>query len=85
MAAYWSALPAGAVTVLDVNGNAGAARSRQLQAALPGERGGAARLLQTAAGGGLSLAAAERHVIEGYHVDVAPFCAAAARAFFSQF
>jgi len=41
--------------------------------------------LQTAAGGGLSLAAAEAQVIEGYHTAVAPFCAAGARAFFSQF
>ena len=40
---------------------------------------------QSAAGGGLSLAAAEAAVIESYHTDVAPFCTAAARAFFSQF
>jgi len=39
---------------------------------------------QTPAGGGLSLAAAEEAVVEGYHTSVAPFCSVAARAFFSQ-
>jgi hypothetical protein len=40
---------------------------------------------QTAAGGGLSLTAAAEQVVENYHSNVAPFCAVAARAFFSQF
>lgn len=84
MAAYWSALPAGAVTVLDVNATPSgpfAALQTAFQAA------GAAELayLQTPAGGGLSLEAAEEQLIEGYHDSVEPFCAAGARAFFSQF
>jgi hypothetical protein len=40
--------------------------------------------LQTAAGGGLSLIAAETQLAEGYHSAVAPFCTLAARAFFTQ-
>jgi hypothetical protein len=40
--------------------------------------------LQTAPGGGLPAAAAEQTLIEGYHSAVAPFCALAARAFFTQ-
>jgi hypothetical protein len=36
------------------------------------------------AAGGLSPAAAQQLIVEGYHVSVAPFCTAAARAFFSQ-
>jgi hypothetical protein len=84
MAAYWSALPAGAVTVLDVNASPSGPFA-ELQTAF--QAAGAAELayLQTAAGGGLSLEAAEAQLIEGYHASVAPFCAAGARAFFSQF
>jgi hypothetical protein len=40
---------------------------------------------QTPAGGNLPLLKAEEAVLENYHVDVAPFCTAAARAFFGQF
>jgi hypothetical protein len=39
----------------------------------------------TAAGGGLSLTAAEQKLVQDYHGAVAPFCAVAARSFFSQF
>src|ERR1700677_4624766 len=84
MAAYWSALPAGAVTVLDVNGTPGGP-FQALQIAFQASAAAELAYLQTAAGGGLSLAAAEAQVIEGYHTAVAPFCAAGARAFFSQF
>jgi hypothetical protein len=84
MAAYWSALPAGAVTVLDVNGTPGGP-FQALQIAFQASEAAELAYLQTAAGGGLSLAAAEAQVIEGYHTAVAPFCAAGARAFFSQF
>jgi len=84
MAAYWSALPAGLVTVLDVN----ASPSGPFAAVQTGFIESQAQLLayyQTAAGGGLSPAAAELQVIEGYHTAVLPFCAVAARSFFSQF
>ena len=40
---------------------------------------------QTAAGGGLSAAAAQQMIVEGYHAAVSPFCTLAARSFFSQF
>jgi len=84
MAAYWSALPAGAVTVLDVNATPGGP-FETLQAGFQESEAAELAYLQTAAGGGLSLPAAEAQVIEGYHSAVAPFCAAGARAFFSQF
>jgi hypothetical protein len=84
MAAYWSSLPKGAVTVLDVNGTP-AAPFAELQLAFQASQAAELAYLQTAAGGGLSLAAAEAQVIEGYHSAVAPFCAAGARAFFSEF
>ena len=84
MAAYWSALPAGAVTVLDINATP-SGPSQAVQAAF--QEAGAAELafLQTPAGGGLSLAAAEQQLIVGYHDSTRPFCAVAARTFFSQF
>ncbi|HMK87270.1 MAG TPA: prolyl oligopeptidase family serine peptidase [Steroidobacteraceae bacterium] len=84
MAAYWSALPPGAVTVLDVSATP-AGPSAQLQAAF--QQAGAQLLayLQTPAGGGLTLAQAEAQLVQGYHTDVRPFCSAAAREFFSQF
>lgn len=84
MAAYWSTLPAGAVTVLDVNGTP-AAPFAEVQGAFQASEAALLAYLQTAAGGGLSLAAAEVQVIAGYHEAVAPFCTVAARAFFSQF
>ena len=40
---------------------------------------------QSAAGGGLTLAQAEQQVVLGYHGNVAPFCAVAARSFFANF
>jgi hypothetical protein len=83
MAAYWSTLPAGAVTVLDVNGTP-AAPFQDLQIAFQASEAAELAYLQTAAGGGLSSAAAQAQVIEGYHTAVAPFCAAGARAFFAQ-
>jgi hypothetical protein len=84
MAAYWSALPAGLVTVLDVNATPSGAFA-ELQTAFQASEAALLAYYQTAAGGGLSPTAAEEAVIENYHVDVAPFCTAAARAFFSQF
>jgi hypothetical protein len=84
MAAYWSALPAGAVTVLDVGGTP-AGPFAELQTAFQASEAALFAYYQTSAGGGLSPTAAEEAVVENYHEDVAPFCTAAARAFFSQF
>jgi hypothetical protein len=84
MAAYWSALPAGLVTVLDV-GAPPAGPFAELQTAFQASEAALLAYYQTAAGGGLSPTAAGEAVIENYHTDVAPFCTAAARAFFSQF
>jgi hypothetical protein len=84
MAAFWSALPAGLVTVLDVN----ATPSGPFAAIQTGFIASQAALLeyyQSAAGGSLSLAAAEQQVVESYHTNVLPYCALAAHAFFSQF
>jgi acetyl esterase/lipase len=84
MAAFWSALPAGLVTVLDVNGTP----SGPYAAVQTGFIESQAQLLayyQSAAGGSLSLAAAELQVVENYHTNVLPYCALAAYAFFSHF
>jgi hypothetical protein len=84
MAAFWSALPAGLVTVLDVN----ATPSGPFAAIQTGFIASQAALLeyyQSAAGGSLSFAAAEQQVVESYHTNVLPYCALAAHAFFSQF
>jgi len=82
MAAFWSSLvQAGLITVLDVNGTPGGPFAA-LQTGF--QESEAAQLLfyESAAGGGLSPAAAQQLIVEGYHGAVAPFCAAAARAFF---
>jgi hypothetical protein len=85
MAAFWPAqVAAGLVTVLDVN----ATPSGPFAAIQTGFIGSQVALLeyyQSAAGGGLSLAAAQQQLVLGYHTAVAPFCALAARSFFSQF
>jgi hypothetical protein len=84
MAAYWSSLPAGVVTMLDVNATP-LGPFEKIQAGFQQSEAALIAYLQTAAGGGLSATAAEEQVVEGYHAAVAPFCTAAARAFFSQF
>jgi hypothetical protein len=84
MQAYWSSLPAGLVTVLDVNASPSGPFA-ELQGAFQASEAALLAYYQSAAGGGLSPTAAEELVIESYHTDVAPFCTAAARAFFSQF
>jgi hypothetical protein len=84
MAAYWSALPAGAVTVLDVNGTPGGP-FEAVQVGFQTSEAAELAYLQTPAGGGLSATAAQEQIIENYHTSVAPFCAVAARSFFSQF
>ena len=43
------------------------------------------RIYESAAGGGLSAPAAMQQLVQGYHTNVAPFCALAARSFFAKF
>lgn len=74
MATYWAAAPQGLITVLDMNGTpASGDPFAALQLAFQQQ------LAATVSAQG-QLAAAE-----GYHTSVAPFCAVAARSFFSQF
>jgi pimeloyl-ACP methyl ester carboxylesterase len=84
MQTYWSALPSELITVLDV----GAAPAGPFAAVQEGFQTSEAETLafyQTPAGGGMTLAEAEETIAENYHVSVFPFCALAARSFFSQF
>jgi hypothetical protein len=82
MAQFWSPLvKAGLITILDVSGTP----TGPFAAIQTGFQTSQAELLayyQTPAGGGLSPAAAELLIVQGYHTSVAPFCSAAARAFF---
>jgi acetyl esterase/lipase len=76
MQGFWSALalPAGLVTVLDVNGTINPASPFA-----PVQAGFQTTLAGLLASGG------QEAVVENYHVTVAPFCTVAARGFFSQF
>lgn len=84
MQAFWSALPAGRVTVLDVGGKP-AGPFAAIQTGFQTSQAALFAFYQTAAGGGLSAAAAQQQLVAGYHTSVAPFCSLAARSFFSQF
>ena len=84
MQAFWSALPAGLITVLDVGGTP-AGPFMAIQAGFQTSEAQLFAFYQTAAGGGLSPAAAQEQIVAGYHTNVAPFCSLAARSFFSQF
>jgi pimeloyl-ACP methyl ester carboxylesterase len=84
MATFWSGLPAGLVTVVDVNGTPSGPFAA-IQAGFQTSEAALLAFYESAAGGGLSPTAAQQQVAENYHEDVAPFCAAAARAFFSNF
>jgi hypothetical protein len=84
MAKFWSHLPAGRVTVLDVD----AMPSGPFAAAQSGFQASQAQLLaflESPAGGGLSATAAQEQLVQGFHTAVAPFCTLGARTFFSQF
>jgi len=84
MATFWSTLvQAGLITVLDVNGTP-AGSFAEIQTAFQASQAALLAYYQTPAGGSLSLAAAAEEIAENYHTSVFPFCAAAARAFFSQ-
>lgn len=84
MEAYWSTQVAeGLVTVLDVGATpTGTTGFALIQTAFLTSQAELLAYYQTAAGGGLSLAAATAAVVENYHTNVAPFCALAARSFF---
>jgi hypothetical protein len=84
MADFWGLLTSGGlITVLDVNG-APSGPFAALQAGFQQSQAAQLAFYESAAGGGLSPAAAQQLIVEGYHASVAPFCSAAARAFFSQ-
>jgi poly(3-hydroxybutyrate) depolymerase len=74
MQAFWAALPAGLVTVLDVN-----ATPNPASPFAPLQVGFQTTLANLLATGG------QEAVVENYHTTVAPFCTVAARGFFSQF
>ena len=74
MQAFWSALPAGLITVLDVNGTVNPSSPFA-----PIQVGFQTTLAGLLASGG------QEAVVENYHTTVAPFCTVAARGFFSQF
>jgi acetyl esterase/lipase len=84
MAQFWSPLvQAGLITVLDVSGTP----AGPFAAIQTGFQTSQAQLLAyylSPAGGSLSPAAAALLIVQGYHTSVAPFCSAAARAFFSE-
>jgi acetyl esterase/lipase len=84
MADFWGLLTSGGlITVLDVNG-APSGPFAALQAGFQQSQAAQLAFYESAAGGSLSPAAAQQLIVEGYHASVAPFCSAAARAFFSQ-
>jgi hypothetical protein len=85
MQAFWSNTPAAAlITVLDVNGLPEGPFA-PIQTAFVDSQAELLAFYESPAGGGLSPAAAEEQLVQGYHTNVAPFCALAARSFFSQF
>jgi hypothetical protein len=85
MQAFWAnVLPAGALTVLDVGGTPGGPFI-QVQQGFQASQLALLNFYESTAGGSLTPTEAELQLVENYHTNVAPFCALAARAFFSQF
>ena len=85
MQAFWGTSPAAPlISVLDV-GATPAPPFEAIQAGFQNSQAALYAFYQSAAGGGLSPAAAQQQLVAGYHTNVAPFCSLAARAFFSQF
>jgi hypothetical protein len=88
MQAFWAATPAAPyVTVVDVNATPTATNDpfAPLQAAFLASGEALLAYYESPAGGSLSATAAEEEIAASYHVDVAPFCVAAAASFFSKF
>ncbi len=85
MQAFWSTSPASAlISVVDVNGTP-TPPFAALQTAFQASQTALLAFYESAAGGGLSPAAAQQQVVASYHTNVAPFCALAARTFFGNF
>jgi len=85
MEAFWAGvLPAGALTVLDVGGTP-AGPFMSIQQGFQASQAALLQFYESTAGGGLTPAQAQQQLVESYHTNVAPFCARAALAFFSQF
>jgi poly(3-hydroxybutyrate) depolymerase len=86
MQAFWGALPLppGLITVLDVNATP-SGNFALVQGAFQQAQAQQLAYYQTAAGGGLTLAAAQQEIAQNYHESVAPFCALAVRYFFANF
>ena len=82
MQRFWSALPAGLVNVLDLDA-APSGSYADLQAGFQTAQASLLAFYLSAAGGGLSLRAAESEVLQQTHTAEAPFCAVAARGFFN--
>jgi hypothetical protein len=74
MQAYWSGLPQGLLTVLDVDG-----------AVTPGSPFAPLQLGFKGTLAALLASGGQQAVVQSYHTTVAPFCTVAARGFFSQF
>lgn len=83
MEKYWSALPAGALTVLDVNATPSGPFAA-LQTAFQAHQAALLAYYLSPAGGSLPLAEAEGEVAAATHQAESPFCAVAARSFFNQ-
>ena len=73
------------ITVLDVNAAPSGGPFAEIQAGFIASQAQLLAFYESPAGGGLSPAAAEQLVVQGYHTNVAPFCAVAARSFFNNF
>jgi pimeloyl-ACP methyl ester carboxylesterase len=82
MQAFWAALPAGLINVLDVNATP-AGPFALLQGGFQASQAQLFAFYQTPAGGSLTPAEAQAQLVAGYHSAVAPFCTVAARSFFS--
>ncbi len=84
MQTFWSGLPEGLLTVLDVNA-APAGPFAAVQGAFQASQKAELGFYESPAGGSQKPAAAAAALVAGYHAAVAPFCTIAARDFFSQF
>ena len=82
MQKFWSDLPAGLVSVLDINA-APSGSFAPVQAAFQTTEAALLAYYLSAAGGSLPLAEAEAKVVQQTHTAEAPFCTLAARAFFA--
>jgi hypothetical protein len=87
MAAFWSNVTPGLISVLDVDPPGGPSGPfAAIQAAFQASQQQQLQFLQSPAGGSLSFIAAYTLIIENYHGgSVPPFCSLAVRAFFSRF